>query len=60
MSNLLKTIVLTEEQINQIKAIDAKVKADVDALPNDNTKFSKIKKITETAIAEKNVIKSNY
>ena len=59
MSNLLQINVLTEEQINQIKAIDAKVKADVDALPNDNTKFSKIKKITEAAIAEKNVIKSN-
>jgi hypothetical protein len=59
MSNLLQINILTEEQINQIKAIDAKVKADVDALPNDNTKFSKIKKITEAAIAEKNVIKSN-
>ncbi len=58
MSNLLQINVLTEEQISQIKAIDAKVKADVDALPNDNLKFSRTMQIVKAANIEKNAIKA--
>jgi hypothetical protein len=58
MSNLLQINVFTEEQINQIKAIDAKVKADVDALPNDNLKFIKTMQIVKVAGIEKNAIKA--
>ncbi|MCC6584532.1 MAG: hypothetical protein IT271_12580 [Chitinophagales bacterium] len=49
---------LSEGQLAAIRAIDAKVKQDVDALPNDIYKFAKIQQITKAAMLEKNAIKN--
>lgn len=59
MDNIIKIPkVLSEEKLAQIKAIDAKVKEDIDALPKDNNWMSSMRRITNAAIEAKNIIKA--
>lgn len=56
MSNLIQNTELTEEQKNTIKAIDDKVKLDVDALPKDKSWNSKMFEIVRKANEDKLLI----
>jgi len=56
MTTINNVIELTDEQKNAIKAIDAKVKLDVDALPKDKSWNSKMTAIVKKAKEDKLLI----